>query len=1071
MDLAQFSLKIFQVLRRGPIKREPKDFEEYQHAYGMYESLKSNPENFCTIHVIQMNNNDPGIRQMVMSLFASKMFESNNTLYLRLSPSYRDSLNTKLLDKMANENINNVLHQYVNVFEKMYNICITNSIPFPQFLPSIFHMYIQGDREHRNYTLNLLEKIIVSIPPNDMKNVFDVIVNIINQTINSNDGDLMSNAMSIIKELIQYANDNNMFLDKAIPLYPVLHQVTLTIIKDTSFYSLWVYVFEIEQQVFNVYIPQLVQFIPTTIKLALDICNVDEDEYYDTDVHNIAMELVVTIFEIYYKEMKNAQDLQKYTFETLMKWLCDVDDIQEWYTNEDELEDSPYYFQAEEVIERITHMIGASNFVNFLIQHRSLLNSNDWKQRLAFLTALNAAINSKKSSISKAAIDLCRLVFPLSRDKNPRVRNQVLIFSNRIFKLYPNTQENIADGVLQIIGTGIADEIPRNQSKACDLATSLISSLTLQQLSPYLNNFIKVIAPLIESDDPGVVAEALCSLSNIIVKMKVGVDDFFVQIIPILQRVLEKTSDYTDLFEVKGRIIEMISIIATKLNDKYIGSCTQIIINEIKRVMNIPNLEISDPLFGYIETSFTRLADLLKDQCAPMLPIMIPIILKRVNLNIVSQYEYYETQKVYCGDEVLNVYIEEAEEKVNAIISIADLSNSLKNIFFPYVEQCLSSVIPLIGLKAYQRVRIAAVRCSVSLIGSFISGKEKETGDVQHAMNALTHYCSEIINAIIQNLTNETDIEVISEQILGLQHIIEANRIPLGKQQINSIFEVLKRLLVNYIQQSEINDNNPKDEDSDEENDEEGTFCFNYRSLLQTLATSMLQFFLEEFQNILLPILKASLTTNGVSLKVIGFVASIFSTVILFANQTSFIENIMGIIIKLASTKDVEILNQCMENILLLVQVPCIQPYLQQILDIIKIGLGLKEESEMLYNTSVMTLGKCICYNLQAFNKEIVLSWFSFLPIDSYPDDILSFLFTIFAHSQLIPLTNETITKTLLILINCLASKDSNQIRSVTKDLVTEQLKLWFQNNSALIEPIWEQTNQQQKELLNELLQ
>ncbi|EDR22247.1 importin beta-3 subunit, putative [Entamoeba dispar SAW760] len=1071
MDLAQFSLKIFQVLHRGPTKREPKCAEEYQWALGMYGALKSNPENFCTIHILQMNNEDPNIRQLAMTLFAGKMFELNDTLYLKLSPNYRDSLNTKLLDKMASENMASILHQYVNIFEKLYSICITNSIPFPQFLPSILHMCVQGDREHQNYCLNLLEKIIVSIPPNDMKNAFDVIVNLVNQAISSNDGDLMSNAMSIIKELIQYANDNNMCLDKAISLYPILHQVTLTIIKNTSFDSLWIYVFEIEQQIFDVYIPQLAQFIPITIKLALDVCNLDEDEHYDTEVHSIAMELVVTIFEIYYKEMKNVQDLQKYTFTTLMKWLCDVDDIPEWYTNEDEIEDSPYYFQAEEVIERITHMTGASNFVNFLIQHISLLTSKDWKQRLAFLTALNAAINSKKSSISKAAVDLCRLVFPLSSDENPRVRNQVLIFSNRIFKLYPNTQENIAESVLQIIGTGIADEIPRNQSKACDLATSLISSLTPQQLSPYLNNFIKVIAPLIESDDPGVVAEALCSLSNIILKMKVGIDDFFVQIIPMLQRVLEKTSDYTDLFEVKGRIIEMISIIATKLNDKYIGTCTQIIINEIQRVMNIPNLEISDPLFGYIETSFTRLADLLKDQCAPMLPTMIPIILKRVNLNIVSQCEYCETQKVYCGDEVLNVYIEEAEEKVNAITSIADLSNDLKNIFFPYVEQCLSSVIPLIGLKAYQRVRTAAVRCSVSLIGSFISGKEKETGDIQQAMIAATPYCSQITDAIIKNLITETAIEVISEQIIGLQRIIEANRLPLGKQQMNSILEVLKILLVNYIQQSELKDNNLKDEDSDEGNEEEGTFCFNYRSLLQTLATFMPQLFLEEFQNILLPILKASLTTNGVSLKVIGFVASIFSTIILFANQTSFIENIIGIIIKLASTKDVEILNQCMENILLLVQVPCIQPYLQQILEIIKIGLGLKDESEMLYNTSVMTLGKCICYNLQAFNKEIVLSWFSLLPIDSYPDDILSFLFTIFAHSQLIPLTKETITKTLLILISCLASKDSNHIRSVTKDLVTEQLKLWFQNNSALIEPIWEQTNQQQKELLNELLQ
>ncbi|ELP85549.1 importin beta-3 subunit, putative [Entamoeba invadens IP1] len=1042
--------------------------QRYNQALSMYEKMKSNPENFCSMHVLLLGNGNEKVRLTVMTFLATQIFKTDE-IYKKLTPQYRKQFNTSALQRMKLETDTSVLNQYVNLFEMVYSFIVTSGELFPEFLPAIFEMIHTGDRPHKHYAQALLTKIIVSFPENDMRNKLQTIIILIKEGLQDQDGDVITESMSLIKELIQYAMNVPELFGVVIPLYPILHDVTIRMVNNKEYDAYYVYVFEIEQQIFQVYIEQLVNYIPTTVLFALNVCNAPTDDYYDDQLHTIAMELIVTIFEIYPKEIKKLQELQTNLYVTLINWLGDVDDLKEWYDYQEDEEDTPLFYQAQEAIERITTMIGATQFVNFLIQHIELLTSTKWEMRLAFITAMNSVLSSKKKSVGKVVVQIFDAITPLYKDPHPRVRHAAIVFALKVFKLYPKTQTILSGKIMQIIGLGLEDKCSRNVSKTCELSSCFIPTLTLEELEPYISIFFRVFTPLITTTDSSLSAEALCSLSNVISKLKKGSNTYFVEILPMLEKVINELSDDEDLYDVKGRTIEMVSFIVTKTQGDLLKKAFEITMKGINSVLAMKDLEPDNLLYGYVESVFSRLAEVTKENILPYVPMVLPKILERVNMNIVSNYQYFETTTVQFGDEIMNVYIEAAEEKVNAMKALADIAVDLKGFFVPYVPKCFQIVIPLIGYKASFKVRNMAVRCSVNLLISYINGKEKEFGNTQNAMVAATVYSSQVIEAIVNNLKFEPEIGVVTEQLNGLQRVIELNMTPIGINQAVIILGLLKELFVKYIQRSELIENQDEDVENEEQFDPDNNFNYSYRSLLKCLSYSMGEAFIPSFEGILLPMLQAVLTTNGVSTRIIGTVALVLSTVAMISERVQYVNVSVPIVVQLANSKNQDNLFQAIECIQLLSQIQIIQPFLPQMIEIINYCMSLKATNENLYEAGVMVLGKCISFNPQYFKPETALLWFSLLPIPTYPDDILQSLFTLFALNKF-PITHEILEKALIVLLNCLGSKDSYMITSQTKDMVTERLKQWYETNDNIIGPILDSASPTQKELLKELL-
>ena len=191
----------------------------------------------------------------------------------------------------------------------------------------------------------------------------------------------------------------------------------------------------------------------------------------------------------------------------------------------------------------------------------------------------------------------------------------------------------------------------------------------------------------------------------------------------------------------------------------------------------------------------------------------------------------------------------------------------------------------------------------------------------------------------------------------------------------------------------------------------------------------------------------------------------------------TYIEPIMPILDKLIQLNNNHLLDQVIDSLYMLIQLPEMVIHLEYIFQFIHGCLEKKNDpdtiaySHEIYQRAVMFFGKAITFNLPHINKQLVDEWISLLPIDEYPEENLTSLFIILRDTQFIEINEQTIQQTLQILLYSLGCNQAKYISTSTKELITEHLKFWFQQFNHIIDPLWNQISPEEKSLLDSLLE
>ena len=234
-------IHILKILKGGPtihtMKHDPIQQQNYLRALEAYNQFKLNPDQFVQSHLILLGNPDVGIRNVVITyLHRYLMIEPG--VFRTYSPQKRIEIATIIMNRMKTEVVTNILFQYSAYLEEMYKICVNDGMPFMQLFNFIFEIINSTDERlsgQKNYCLHLLEKIMEFIPPENIGVVYEMLKKTIPLLINSSDGNYISCAFGLMKELVLYAFENENTIPDSQTIYPTMHQTIMKFIRCQQF--------------------------------------------------------------------------------------------------------------------------------------------------------------------------------------------------------------------------------------------------------------------------------------------------------------------------------------------------------------------------------------------------------------------------------------------------------------------------------------------------------------------------------------------------------------------------------------------------------------------------------------------------------------------------------------------------------------------------------------------------------------------------------------------------------------------------------------------------------------------
>ncbi|KAL7715088.1 Importin beta-3 family protein [Entamoeba marina] len=991
--------------------------ELFKQAENQYHNVKNVPENFINLHIIALQNtDDSNLRHYILSLLHTHGI-NNPSIYDRLTPDFRDKFNNTLLLLSGKEIEHKTIVAYSHCLSAIIIKTTKHQTPFTRALDTVFMWF--SSSTHSLIAFNLLSKTLEHWTENLWNCYFDRIFQVLQVGLRGN-GDIASSSLELYREVLKTSQrEKRVAFLQLFPSVLELINKTLGNGQETDFHC---GVVQTLLQIVEDKVEGIENYLNDIVNLCVALCgtpvdNVDEE---GEDVMTVGLEVIATAYEKFPEIMKqNKQQLQIY--QIIFTWIAEVEDLPEWYDNDENQEDLPLYYLSLEFLERILRVIGSVNFANFLFNQVGLVNSDDWKKRNAFVLSVLITISESRSSLLQYICDLFKLVAPLSSDPHPRVRHAALSVLYRMYKYYPVRRPDIETTAYNIAFNGTNDRVARVVEQSCELLAIIIRSSNLTFLSQRLDPLLNKLPTLLDSEDEGLLTSTLYLLSNIVLKSKQSVGRYFNPIVQKLQAVIEMTKNYDDYLEVKGRAIELLSIIGNSLGGQYCDEVARIIIKEIDNVLAM-KVELENTLFCYVETAFSRLIDVLKEKCSPYMQTIMPIILKRAGLELVSSYESFTTKKVVVNGKSVNIHLAIADEKVNAIRTISEIATELPSFFSPYLKQSVDVVLPQINSPYDASIRKVSSQCILSLY---------TTASTLNPPQSLSSLLSTIYQRLSEAL-NDDDTSTVIVHLITLQRIIDSTP---------ETFPLPIQLLFRALSQT-------------------------FQTTVSRLTTPQDLIDQEEATKIAREEQKFRIEFKGTIARIISRNRGAF----LSCFPSQFITYTIPIVFDIMRVAEIPSRVGVLENVAELAEVPGIVNFMNNIFEMLKNVLNAKEDP-FIMDMAILALGNCICFNLDWFSKEIIDEWVNLLPINvTVAGDVTLILFRLIEQGR-VEWSQVVIDKAFRTIAIGLLNEDTYGFNNEIKKIISTRLKNWFGANNQLMQSVWSALPDNIKAILNDLLQ
>ncbi|KAL7720084.1 Importin N-terminal domain-containing protein [Entamoeba marina] len=402
---------------------------------------------------------------------------------------------------------------------------------------------------------------------------------------------LISDSLPLRLKAITFLSNSISFLEttsegkRLNELYPHIWTTVEILIKQNDNNSLDS-IFEDFQDIISFSKHFLVGILPTVSENFLTICsrpNVDDD------IKESAMECILVLIGSNTKHFKKGDYVSK-TLIILLEWLATItdDDVQSWLQEDT---DGTLFDYAQDAIENLTNTVGGKPLRDALFNYcLSFLKMNDWPHRFAALSAFAQVIPRGKFIMKSNITELLQLGFNAVSDDHPLVVFSLLSLFEELLDTFPHVmiRSHLAS-VMKALILCVKSPQQRIQEKACFTLHALLENLEdcKDKLVEYLPGLVEGLLQIMTTNNqPKSISTALSSLVYITLLVTEHMNSYYQQLSTVINTLLPQCNGL-QTSEMKGKMIELMSIYNSKLSVEYFPSIQEIIYNILNEFITL----------------------------------------------------------------------------------------------------------------------------------------------------------------------------------------------------------------------------------------------------------------------------------------------------------------------------------------------------------------------------------------------------------------------------------------------------------------------------------------------------
>ena len=421
----------------------------------------------------------------------------------------------------------------------------------------------------------------------------------------------------------------------------------------------------------------------------------------------------------------------------------------------------------------------------------------DWRSKYSGLMSLSQ-VGEYVENVSDVA-PIVQLAIKFLDDAHPKIRYAAChVIGQLADDCQPDFQTKFHQLVIPALLKKLSDNAPRVASHALASLVNILEGLDRETAKEYLETVLNLVFPMAQVGSSIVRENAVGVISALAESSSEHFEPYFEKSVSIIKDIM-KIHTQPMYRQLRGQCIECITLMGISVGkERFVKIAGEIIEQMAQIQQNDTAFESSDPLRSYLLSGWQRMCNILEEDFAPYLSLIMPSLLKMVKhilktLTPSKQAEdddfSSEKEDAKKEDENEKKIGEEAELAMNAIYGIVtDVGKS----YFDYLEPTEELVHIALG-HINNEVRKQAAKCIPSLLKVI---KDSDHHDKEEMKKRIAQRS---LNALWDVVQAEFETEMISQIIHEICRIIEDCGAFLAQDE----FEKLTSKIVRVLNESE----------------------------------------------------------------------------------------------------------------------------------------------------------------------------------------------------------------------------------------------------------------------------
>eukprot|EP00049_Salpingoeca_infusionum_P017995 m.355304 g.355304 ORF g.355304 m.355304 type:complete len:1120 (+) comp17218_c0_seq1:309-3668(+) len=541
-------------------------------------------------------------------------------------------------------------------------------------------------------------------------------------------------------------------------------------------------------------------------------------EEADEDIRKLAFEVLVSLAESKPGMMRKLDGFAASIFTLGMNMLCQMEEDDEW-TQQDSTEeesDNELAHTAELGFDRLALALGGNSLLPpAFAALPTLLESPNWNERYAACVCISAIAEGCAPVLKGHLSELVQAVVPRLTDEIVRVRfaacNAIgqlcLDFAPGPDVTYAESfqatfHEVVIPALLECFSSSV--DHPRVAAHALSATNNFCDHCRKETIAPYLDPVLTAVGQGLESSFIIVLEAAVCLCSTVAEAAKDKFLDYYDTCMPAMMQILrEYVSD--ELKALRAKTFECVTLMGLSVGKEKFKADGQ----EIMQLMlstGAATMQTADANASFIMSSFTRMAQVLKEDFHPYVDQVVPPLLEAAALppDLIALDDDEDTTDLPDGvqawellcvdDQRVAVKTSALEDKRTACEMLGVYWKEMGSIFAQLVPSVLELMTKLLKFYFEDGIRMAAADIMPAFLRSY-----KENAEL--GLPAALELWSGIAGPLVIAIKDEFDFGVLSAQLVAFGECLQV----LGAESMNesvaeALVEIIKETLADYIE-------------------------------------------------------------------------------------------------------------------------------------------------------------------------------------------------------------------------------------------------------------------------------